>query len=101
LPAPTAVFVLDATARSYVPNEHMKALAPICVAAFLIGAGAFAQLERMALNTGRHARLIVTLAVAFGLLRTIAVTGRPVPRNRNPPEHLNQKLIMVAASAVA
>ena len=65
---------------SYVPNENMKALGPLFVIAFLIGATIFAGMQRAALaDPGEAVRLLVLLAVVFAICRTISV------RTRRPP----------------
>ena len=64
---------------SYVPNENMKALGPLFVIAFLIGATLFASMERAALaDPGETIRLLVLLAVVFAVCRTVSIrTRRP------------------------
>jgi hypothetical protein len=63
----------------YVPNENMKALGPVFVIAFLIGATAFAGLQRAALaDAGAAVRLLALLAIVFAACRTVSVrTRRP------------------------
>ena len=62
---------------TYLPNENMKALGPICFIAFLIGASIFARMEGAALADGSEAiRLLVVLAVAFSVLRIAALRIR-------------------------
>jgi hypothetical protein len=64
---------------SYLPNENMKALGPIFLIAFLIGATLFAGMQRAALAApGETIRLVALLALVFGVCRTISVrTRRP------------------------
>jgi hypothetical protein len=64
---------------SYLPNENMKALGPLFVIVFLVGATFFAGMERAALSDPVEAiRLLVTLAVVFAICRTISLrTRRP------------------------
>ena len=64
---------------SYLPNESMKALGPIFLIAFLIGATLFAGMQRAALAApGETIRLVALLALVFGVCRTISVrTRRP------------------------
>lgn len=63
---------------SYVPNEHMKALAPFYVAIFPAGAALFAGLESLALHTGDATFLVTTLGVIFGVLRMVSLVRRRV-----------------------
>jgi len=58
---------------SYVPSENMKALAPICAIAFLIGASRFAQMQNDALVSGSATSALLTLAVLFATLRVMSV----------------------------
>jgi hypothetical protein len=64
---------------TYLPNENMKALGPLLLVAFLIGATIFSRWEGAALaDAGAAVRLLVTLAVVFALLRTASIrTRRP------------------------
>jgi hypothetical protein len=64
---------------SYLPNENMKALGPLFVILFLIGATIFAGMERAALSDPAAAiRLLALLSIAFGVCRTISIrTRRP------------------------
>jgi len=57
----------------------MKALGPLFVIAFLIGATLFASMERAALaDPGETIRLLVLLAVVFAVCRTVSIrTRRP------------------------
>jgi hypothetical protein len=65
---------------SYLPNENMKALGPIFLIAFVIGATIFAGMQRAALgDVGQTIRLGTLLAVVFAVCRTISV------RTRRPP----------------
>jgi hypothetical protein len=65
---------------SYLPNENMKALGPIFLIAFLIGAMFFAGMQGAALSgPGEAIRLVALLAFVFGVCRTISV------RTRRPP----------------
>lgn len=64
---------------NYVPSENMKALAPIYAIAFLVGASAFARMQHAALLGGNLLTVLATLAVAFAVLRVIAVRrARPL-----------------------
>jgi hypothetical protein len=75
-------------ACTYVPSENLKALAPIYLIAFLIGVFSFAAMERAALHeAGAALRLVVLLAIVFGVLRASASRRRyvlPVDFNEAP-----------------
>ncbi len=64
---------------TYVPNENMKALGPLFVILFLIGASVFAGMQRAALAAPADAvRLLAVLAIVFAACRTISIrTRRP------------------------
>jgi hypothetical protein len=59
---------------SYLPNENMKALGPLYLAMFLIGASWFAGMESRAITSGDPTRLLVTLAVVFAAFRIFSRT---------------------------
>jgi hypothetical protein len=59
---------------SYLPSEPLKALAPLYLMMFLLGASIFAGLERMALaSTGAALRLLAILAVLFVVIRLVSL----------------------------
>lgn len=64
---------------TYVPNENMKALGPLFVILFLIGASMFAGMQRDALAAPADTvRLLLVLAIVFAACRTISIrTRRP------------------------
>ena len=64
---------------TYVPSENMKALAPVYAIAFVVGASLFARMQHGALHGGSAIGLLVMLAVAFAILRIIAVTRARLP----------------------
>jgi hypothetical protein len=64
---------------TYMPSENMKALAPIYALAFLIGAGMFARMQYDALYGDRAIGALITLAIAFAILRVITVKRARLP----------------------
>jgi hypothetical protein len=54
---------------TYVPNENMKALAPIYAVAFVIGATFFGRMQYDALQRTGAASAFAVLAVLFTILR--------------------------------
>jgi hypothetical protein len=64
---------------SYLPNENMKALGPVFLIAFLMGATTFAGMQRAALHDpGETIRLLGLLLVVFAVCRTVSIrTRRP------------------------
>jgi hypothetical protein len=58
---------------TYVPSENMKAVAPIYAIAFLFGAVNFAGMQNAALQSGNPTRVLVTLAVAWLILRVVSL----------------------------
>ena len=80
-------------ACTYVPSENLKALAPIYLIAFLIGAFSFASLERTALQNADALKLASVLIVVFALLRAAASRHRPVlPVDFNEAPSTTQRL---------
>ncbi len=65
---------------TYVPSENMKALAPIYAIAFIVGALNFAQMQNTALQTGNPTRVLITLGVAFAILRLMSVKRGRLPQ---------------------
>lgn len=65
---------------SYLPQARMKALAPMYLIAFVLGAAAFARLQHAAVHGGGAAAAFSTLAAVWVVLRLIAATQarRPV-----------------------
>ena len=61
---------------SYLPNENMKALGPLYLLMFMVGASMFARMESAALIAQTPAWLMTVLAIAFALLRAFALTRR-------------------------
>jgi hypothetical protein len=59
---------------SYVPNENMKALGPLYLLMFMIGAHAFASMESAAITTQSFGYLLTVLAVSFALMRGFSST---------------------------
>jgi hypothetical protein len=59
---------------SYVPNENMKALGPLYLLMFLIGAASFARMESAALVAQTPVWLLTVLAVVFLLLRGFSLS---------------------------
>lgn len=66
----------------YVPTENMKALGPIYAIAFLIGASSVARMQNDVLQSGNAARLLITLAAAFAILRLMSVKRARLPHVR-------------------
>jgi hypothetical protein len=64
---------------SYVPTENMKALGPIYLLAFIVGASQFARLQWQALNGGDLIEVAVALGVLFGSLRLMALKRARLP----------------------
>jgi hypothetical protein len=56
----------------------MKALGPIYLAMFLIGATSFASMEATAMNSGDMTRLLLTLAVLFAAMRAVRLRRPPL-----------------------
>jgi hypothetical protein len=59
---------------SYVPNENMKALGPLYLLMFMIGAASFARMESAAITTQSFGQLLVLLAILFAALRTFTLS---------------------------
>jgi hypothetical protein len=59
---------------SYLPNENMKALGPIYLLMFMIGATSFARMESDAITTQSFAWLLTVLALLFVALRGFSLT---------------------------
>src|SRR3954464_1741249 len=59
---------------SYVPNENMKALGPLYLLMFLLGATWFARMESAALIAQTPAWLLTVLAILFVALRAVSVS---------------------------
>ncbi len=64
---------------TYVPDENIKALAPLYAIAFLIGASMFARVQSRALYEGRAMTAVVLLTVTYAVLRAISETRRRPP----------------------
>ncbi len=64
---------------TYLPSENMKALAPIYAIAFVIGAVNFAGMQNSALQSGNPARVLITLAAAWAILRIMSVKRARLP----------------------
>jgi hypothetical protein len=58
---------------SYLPNENMKALGPLYLLMFLIGATSFARVESAALAAQTPGWLLTVLASLFALLRGVTL----------------------------
>jgi hypothetical protein len=65
---------------TYLPSENMKALAPIYVIAFVAGATIFARLQHDALYGSGAVSTLMTLVVAFAVLRIASLARRRLPR---------------------
>ena len=63
---------------TYMPSENMKALGPIYTIAFVVGALNFARMEHTALQGGA-ARVLITLAVLFVILRVMSLRRARLP----------------------
>ena len=75
---------------TYLPSENMKALAPIYAIAFVIGAVNFARMQNRALQSGNPARVLITLAVAFAILRVMSMKRARLPHvefDEAPAQH--------------
>lgn len=59
---------------SYLPNENMKALGPLYLLMFMIGASSFARMESDAMNASTPAWLLTVLAILFAILRGYSLT---------------------------
>jgi hypothetical protein len=59
---------------SYVPNENMKALGPLYLLMFMIGALSFAKMESAAITAQSFGQPIVVLGVLFAGLRGFTLT---------------------------
>jgi hypothetical protein len=64
---------------TYVPSENMKALAPIYTIAFFVGASIFARMQYDALYGTSAARLLITFAVVFVILRVMSMKRARLP----------------------
>jgi hypothetical protein len=64
---------------TYLPFEKIKALAPVYVIAFVVGASVFARLQHAALVGTGAVTILAILAVAFAALRVIALTRARLP----------------------
>ena len=64
---------------TYVPTENMKALAPIYVIAFFIGAARFARMQNDALVSGNPTSALLTLAILFAIVRVWSLKRTPLP----------------------
>jgi hypothetical protein len=64
---------------TYLPSESMKALAPIYIIAFIIGASIFASVEHDALFGGSMISTFVVLSVLYAALRLIAAKRARLP----------------------
>jgi hypothetical protein len=58
---------------TYLPNENMKALAPIYAIAFVIGASMFARMQNDVLQGRSTIASVLTLVVLFAILRVVSV----------------------------
>jgi hypothetical protein len=65
---------------TYLPSENTKALAPIYIIAFLIGASMFARMQYAALYGAGMFNVLTTLAVLFALLKVSASRRAPLVR---------------------
>lgn len=65
---------------TYVPSENMKALAPLYVIAFVIGASLFARVQYDAVHDAGATGATVTLTGLFIALRIASMRRRHVPR---------------------
>lgn len=63
---------------TYVPSENAKALVPIYTIVFFIVVSAFARMQSAALQGGA-ARVLITLAVVFAVLRLMSATRPRLP----------------------
>jgi len=61
---------------SYLPNENMKALGPLYLLMFLIGAAWFARMESAAMIAQTPIWLLTVLAVAFAVFRVASLSRR-------------------------
>jgi hypothetical protein len=61
---------------SYVPNENMKALGPLYLLMFVIGAYSFASMESAALIAQTPVWLLTVLAGIFAALRVVSLSRR-------------------------
>jgi hypothetical protein len=59
---------------SYVPDENMKALGPIYLIMFVLGAVFFAQLESAALTAGSLGQPLIVLVLLFAALRAFTLS---------------------------
>jgi hypothetical protein len=59
---------------SYLPNENMKALGPLYLLLFMIGASSFARMESAAITTQSFGWLLAVLLVLFALLRGFSLS---------------------------
>ena len=58
---------------TYVPNDNMKALAPLYAMAFVIGASLFARMQNQALQATGARGLLLTLLLLFAIVRIVSV----------------------------
>ena len=59
---------------SYLPNENMKALGPLYLLMFMLGATSFARMESAAITTQSFAWLLTVLVLSFAVLRGFSLT---------------------------
>ena len=64
---------------TYLPSEHMKALAPIYAIAFLVGASFFARLEFNALYGAHMLSTLTMLAIFYAMLRVVSAKRARLP----------------------
>jgi hypothetical protein len=64
---------------TYLPSENMKALAPIYLLAFVVGASSFARMQYNVLHGSRSAMVLLTLLAAFALLRLLSIRRARLP----------------------
>ena len=64
---------------TYLPSENMKAFAPICAIAFVMGASLFARMQFEALQGTGMIRILVTLGVVFIVLRVMSAQRPRLP----------------------
>jgi hypothetical protein len=64
---------------TYVPSENMKAVAPIYAIAFVLGAVNFAAMQNAALQSGNPTRVLITLGVAWVIVRVVSLKRARLP----------------------
>jgi hypothetical protein len=64
---------------TYVPDENMKALGPLYVLVFLIGAASFARIEGRVIDSAAEAAIFVGVLLALAIGLRLASTWRPAP----------------------